>query len=118
MRGMDDFQIAVIGNRDETNLLRLTGVRKYVLFDEEDRGLPEKLRTALDDLAKDPSVGLVLVPDAWVEHVRDKMKKIRSEKRAKTVIIEYPARYREEERDIRQYYKALTRSLIGFNVEI
>ena len=118
MRGMDDFQIAVIGNRDETNLLRLTGVRRYVLLDEEDRNLEEKLRAALTELAGDPSVGLILVPDEWMDHVRDMVKKIRAGKRVKTVIIEYPARYREDRRNIRQYYKALTRSLIGFNVEI
>ena len=118
MRGMDDFQIAVIGNRDETNLLRLTGVRKCVILDEEDRSLGEKIQAALTELAGDPSVGLILIPDQWMDHVRDLVKKIRAGKRVKTVIIENPGRYREDMRNIREFYKTLTRSLIGFNVEI
>lgn len=118
MRGMDDFQIAVIGNRDEANLLRLTGIRKYLVFDEEDRALREKLRTAFSELVGDASVGLILIPDDWVDFVRDLVKKLRAGKRSRTVVIEYPARYREEKPDIRRFYSRLTRSLIGFNVEI
>ncbi len=118
MRGMDDFQIAVIGSRDEVSLLRLTGIRKYVVFDEDDRALREKLRTAFSELTGDPSVGLILVPDEWMDFVRDMARKLRAGKRVRTVVIEYPARYREEKQDIRRYYSRLTRSLIGFNVEI
>ncbi len=118
MRGMDDFQIAVIGSRDEVNLLRLTGIRKYVVFDEDDRALREKLRTVFSELTGDPSVGLILVPDEWMDFVRDMVRKLRAGKRVRTVVIEYPARYREEKPDVRRFYSRLTRSLIGFNVEI
>jgi vacuolar-type H+-ATPase subunit F/Vma7 len=118
MTTMKDFNIAIIGNKDQTALMRLAGVDTYESIDEGDHDLREKIRTALNEFSGDPSIGIIMIPENWMEHVTDIVQNIRRSKRATTIIIDFPGHFDPEKWDVKEYYKTYTKNLIGFNVEI
>ena len=113
----EKIDIAIIGNRDQTALARLAGVEKYrIIEDSED--INEKVKEALMDLSGDSSVGIIMIPEEWTGGAADVLKYIRQSKKRTAIVIEIPSGFTTEERDIRGYYKAYTKKLIGFNVNI
>jgi hypothetical protein len=59
-----------------------------------------------------------MIPGNWMEHVTDIVQNIRRDKKVTTIVIDFPAHFDPEKRDVKGYYKAYTKNLIGFNVEI
>ncbi len=115
---MKNVQIAVIGTRDQTALIRLAGVERYAIITEDERGFEEKIRKSLKEFSEDSSIGIIMIPDRWVAHADDIIKSIRREKRISTVIVEIPPSYEREIQNVKDHYKSYTRQLIGFNIEI
>ena len=115
---MKEIDIAIIGTRDQTALMRLAGVERYLIIDEDDPDMKEKVRDALKDFSADPSIGIIMIPENWKEHVEDMVKSIRQSKKVSTVVIEIPSGYTAEKENVKEYYQAYTRRLIGFNIEI
>lgn len=115
---MKELDIAIIGTKDQTALMRLAGIKQYRIIDSDDPGMKEKLRSALQDFSADASIGIIMIPENWKVHVEDIVKSIKESKKISTVIIEIPAGYSAEKENVKEYYKAYTRHLIGFNIEI
>ncbi len=115
---MKELDFAIIGTRDQTALMRLAGIDQYRIIDENDPDMKEKVRQALKDFSSDTSIGIIMIPETWKVYVEDILKSIRESKRVSTVIIGIPAGYATEKEDVKEYYKAYTRHLIGFNIEI
>jgi vacuolar-type H+-ATPase subunit F/Vma7 len=115
---MKDLDIAIIGTRDQTALMRLAGVERYRIIDDHDPDMKEKVRSALTDFSSDASIGIIMIPDDWKEHVEDILKFIGESKKVSTVVIGIPTGYSTEKESVKEYYKEYTRRLIGFNIEI
>ncbi|TFG38199.1 MAG: hypothetical protein E4H39_00845 [Syntrophobacterales bacterium] len=115
---MKELDIAIIGTRDQTALMRLAGVERYLIIDEADPDMKEKLRGALKDFSADPLIGIIMIPKNWNEHVVDIVKSIRESKKISTIVIDIPSGYTAEKENVKEYYQAYTRRLIGFNIEI
>jgi vacuolar-type H+-ATPase subunit F/Vma7 len=115
---MKEVDIAIIGTRDQTALMRLAGVERYLIIDDDDPDIKEKVRGALKDFSADPLIGIIMIPEDWKEHVEDILKSIRGSKKVSTVVIGIPAGYTTEKENVKEYYQAYTRRLIGFNIEI
>jgi vacuolar-type H+-ATPase subunit F/Vma7 len=113
-----DLSIAIIGTKDQTGLMRLAGIQKYAVFDNDDRNLQQKVRKTLKEFSNDPSIGIIMVPDNWMAYVADIAASIRKSKTIKAIVVEFPFRFDTAKQDVRGYYKLYTRNLIGFNVEI
>jgi vacuolar-type H+-ATPase subunit F/Vma7 len=115
---MKEFDIAIIGTKDQTALMRLAGVERYSIINDNDPDMKEKVRGALQDFSSDASIGIIMIPEDWKEHVEDIVKSIKERKKVSTVVIGIPKGYSAEKENVKEYYKAYTRHLIGFNIEI
>jgi vacuolar-type H+-ATPase subunit F/Vma7 len=113
----DTITVAVIGTRDQTALMGLAGVGTCRII-EEGKDTGEKVREALMELAGDSSVGIIMLPEDWSKRVADTIRHIKESKRSSAIVIEIPSGFRAEEQDVKEYYKAYTKKLIGFNVNI
>ncbi|HOO89415.1 MAG TPA: V-type ATP synthase subunit F [Syntrophales bacterium] len=111
-----EITVAIIGNRDQTALMRLAGVEKYRIIENEEDAIPEKVREALTQLAGDRSIGIIMIPENWGRYAADTMKHLRESKRSSAIMIEIPEGFRIKEPDVKEYYKTYTKKLIGFNV--
>ena len=119
MKKTQDMEIAIIGTEDQTSLMRLAGVSKYCRVTEDEGDFRESIRKGLDQYLKDPVVGIIMIPENWIEYVADMIDKMRKAKGVqKKAIIEYPYSLQAEPLDVKTFYKNYTKKLIGFNVEI
>ncbi len=111
------LHIAVIGDEDLVNGLRLAGVsRYYVIKDSHNTG--EDVRKVLSSLIDEPDIGIVGIQEDYVKYGEDLIARIEREKKATPVIIELPSKYGTKYRDVTRYYREYIRKFIGFDVEI
>ena len=118
MMNLKELNIAIIGNRNQTALMRLAGIEKYEIIEEDDHDFREKIRKSLKEFSSDASIGIIMIPENWTVHAEDLVKYIKESKRITTIIVEFPSKFETKKRNVREYYKTYTRKLIGFNIEI
>lgn len=111
------LDIAVIGDKDLVNGLRLAGASKYHVVTEQGDAR-EDVRSALGNFLDDPDVGTVVMLEDYGEYARDLVARVRKGKHATPVIVEVPSKFGTTRGDPREYYKALVRESIGFDIEI
>ena len=117
MMPVKELNIAVIGDEDLVNGVRLAGVSRYYVI-KEDRDTHEDVRKALSELIDEPNVGIVVILEDYVKYVEDLVTQVRQGKRMAPVIIEVPSKFGTIYQDVRQRYKAYAKKFIGFDVEI
>jgi vacuolar-type H+-ATPase subunit F/Vma7 len=117
MKRRENLTMAVIGTRDQAALLRLAGVQKYRVIDEG-QNTAESVLHALETFLGDGSVAVIVLPEVWAEHVQDIIRSRREKKQYSPVIITVPSGYRAAAMDVKAFYKAYTKQLVGFNIEI
>jgi len=111
------LSIAVIGDEDLVNGLRLAGVsRYYVIKDNHDTA--EEVRQALTELIGKPEIGIIAIQEDYTKYAEDLMTQVKEGAKLTPVIIEVPSKYGTKYEDITQYYKVYIRKFIGFDVEI
>ena len=111
------LNIAIIGDEDLVNGLRLAGVAKYHVI-KDDRDTEEDVREALTELIGEPEVGIIALQEDYVQYVEDLIVQVKEEKRLTPVIIEVPSKYGTKYKDVTEYYKQYVRKFTGFDVEI
>ena len=117
MISIKHLTIAVIGDGDLVNGLRLAGVSRYhIIKDNHEAG--EDVRQALTELIGEPEVGIIAIQEDYAEYVEDLMAQVQEGKSLTPVIIEVPSKYGTKYQDITEYYKAYIRKFIGFDIEI
>jgi len=109
--------IAVIGDEDLVNALRLAGVSKYYIV-SEGHDLANSVRKALTELLADTDVGLAIILEEHAQHVEDLLTQVKKRKGVTPVIVEVPSKSGTRYPDVREHYKALIRASIGFEMEI
>jgi vacuolar-type H+-ATPase subunit F/Vma7 len=117
MMPIRQLDIAVIGDEELVNALRLTGIRKhYMMKDTHDTA--QNVRKALTELLAEPDVGIVIILEDYTQYVEDIVSEVRKKKGASAVIVEVPSKFGTKHPDTREYYRALIRESIGFEIEI
>jgi len=109
--------IAVIGDEELVNALRLAGIsRYYMIKDDDDVG--ESVRSILTELMAEPDVGTVVILEDYLQYVEDVMAGVRKGRRLTPVIIDVPSKFGTKYPDVRGHYKASIRESIGFDMEL
>jgi len=116
MMHIKHLDIAVIGDEELVNALRLAGISKHYMIKGAD--VPGNVRKALADLLAEPDVGIVVMLEDYAQHVEDLVTQVRKGRGITPVIVEVPSKFGTNCPDIREHYKALIRESIGFEVEI
>jgi len=114
---IQELDIAVIGDEELVNALRLAGVSKHYTV-KGDHDVRENVRKALTELLAGPDIGIVIILEDYIEYIEDLVGQIRKGKGTTPVIIEVPSKFGTKYPDIREHYRALIRESIGFEVEI
>ncbi len=109
--------IAVIGDEELVNALRLAGISKHYVT-EGNHNVRESVRRALTELLAEPDVGIVIILEDYAQYVEDLVTQVRKRRATTPVIVEAPSKFGTKYPDIREYYRALIRESIGFNMEI
>jgi vacuolar-type H+-ATPase subunit F/Vma7 len=117
MMPIEHSNIAIIGNEDLVNMLRLAGVkRNYVI--EDNNSAEEDVRKALGELIDELDVSIVAIQEDYVKYVEDLIAQVAKGSRLTPVIIEVPSKYGTKYPDVAEYYKAFVRKYVGFDIEI
>jgi vacuolar-type H+-ATPase subunit F/Vma7 len=116
MTPIKQLDIAAIGDEELVNALRLAGISKHYMIKGDD--VPENVRRALAELLAEPDVGIVVMLEDYAEYVEDLVTQVKKGKGTTPVIVEVPSKLGTKYPDIREYYRALIRESIGFEVEI
>jgi len=117
MASIGHLDIAVIGDEDLVNGLRLAGIsRHYAIAGDHDAR--ENVRKALTELLADPDVGIAIVLEDYAQYVEDLIEPLRRKKGTTHVIVEVPSKFGTKHPDVEGYYRALIRESIGFEVEL
>jgi vacuolar-type H+-ATPase subunit F/Vma7 len=111
------FNIAVIGDEELVNALRLAGISKHYTI-KGDHDIRENVRRTLTELLTEPDVGIVIILEDYAQYVEDLLTQIRKKKGMTPVIVEVPSKAGTKYPDVREYYRELIRESIGFKVEI
>ena len=116
MMPLDHLELAVIGDKDLVNGLRLAGVSRCYTVREPDTR--EGVRETLSTLLGEPEVGVIVILEDYVSHVEDLLAQAMEGKRMTPVFIEVPSRRGTEYEAAREPYKAFIRKFIGFALEM
>jgi vacuolar-type H+-ATPase subunit F/Vma7 len=111
------LDIAVIGDEELVNAMRLAGVSKYHTI-EGNHDVRENVRKALTELLSGPDVGIVIILEEYSDYVEDLVSQVKKGRGITPVIVEVPSKFGTRHPDIREYYRSLIRESIGFEVEI
>lgn len=117
MTQLRHLDIAVIGDEELVNALRLAGGSRYYMI-KDDPDAPENVRTALTELLADREVGIVMLLEDYAQHVEDLLTRARKGRAITPVIVEVPSKFGTKYPDVRDYYRASIRESVGFEVEI
>lgn len=117
MKPVKRVDLAVIGDEELANGLRLAGVSRHFRM-KKSGNIREDVRTVLTSLIAEPDVGIVAMQEDYIEHVEDLIAQLNRDGRMTPVIIEVPSKYGTRYGDITEYYKAYIRKSIGFDVTI
>lgn len=111
------LNIAAIGDEDLVSGLRLAGVSRYYMI-KGNHNACEDVRKALGELIDEPSIGIIVILEDYVEYVKDLVAHVREGRKMTPVIIEVPPKSGTEYKDVVRYYKKFIRESIGFDIEI
>ena len=111
------LNIAVIGDEELVNALRLAGISKYYTM-KGNHDAREDTRKALTELLADPDVGIAIMLEDYAQYVEDLVTQVRKKRGTTLVIVEVPSKFGTKYPNAKEYYRALIRESIGFEVEI
>jgi V/A-type H+-transporting ATPase subunit F len=117
MMPIQHLDIAVIGDEELVNALRLAGISKHYMI-KGDHDIRDNVRKALTEFIAEPDVGIVIMSEDYAQYVEDVVSQVRKKKALAPVIVEVPSKFGTKYPDIREYYRTLIRESIGFDVEI
>ena len=112
-----NLEVAVIGDQELVNVLRLAGVRKTHAIPGE-RNAAEEVRSTLQEYVADPDVGVVVLLEEFADIAGDTVAQIKQSKSVLPVIVEVPSKQGTKHPDVVGYYKRFSRKFLGFDIEI
>ena len=109
------LDMAVIGDEDLVNGLRLAGVRHYRVTQDDS---PDEIRQALAEFVEEPDIGIIVILEDYAKHVEDLITQAQERKGSPSVVVEVPSKRGTRYEDVAKYYKSYIRKFIGFDIEI
>jgi V/A-type H+-transporting ATPase subunit F len=116
MTSIRQLDIAVIGDEELVNALRLAGTSKHYIIKGDN--IHENVRNALTDLLAEPDVSIIVMLEEYTQYVEDLLNQVRKGRGITPVIVEVPSKFGTKYPNITEHYRALIRESIGFEVEI
>ncbi len=117
MKNDNDLMVAMIGTADQVTFMRMGGIGAWRII-REGSNVAEQVRTALNDLQQDSSVGIIIIPEQWQLYIRDISEQISLQKSTIPVIVEIPTLFDQGVESIKEFYESYAKKLIGFSIEI
>ena len=117
MTQLKQLDVAVVGDAELVNALRLAGGNRYYMI-KDDNDARENVRSALAELLADREVGIVMLLEDYVKYAEDLLAQARKGRAITPVIVEVPSKFGTKYPDVRDYYRAAIRQSVGFEVEI
>jgi len=117
MMPIKSLNIVVVGDKDTVSNLRLAGVNRYYTI-ETGTDTRENVRKTINTLLNDPSVGIIVIPEDYMQYVEDILTRVIDSKTMTPVIMEVPSKYGTIYEDVIGYYKSYIRKAIGFDIEL
>jgi vacuolar-type H+-ATPase subunit F/Vma7 len=115
---MNKMSIAVIGDQDTVNGLRLAGVGLFKSIIEGDRDISEDVRKALKGFITRSEIGIVTIQEDYLKYVEDMIEDLRQRGKITPVIIGIPSKNTPPDQDVTEHYKTYIREFIGFDVKL
>ena len=109
--------IAIIGDEDLVNAMRLAGIRNYFVIKDEQTAR-EDARQAFTALLANPDIGIIVLQEEYAEYVADLVLKFKQSKKMTPIIIETPSKFGTKHKDVSEYYRTYIKGYIGFDIEI
>lgn len=111
------LRMAVIGDEDLVNGLRLAGVNRYrVIKDSPDLG--GDVRQAFSELVSEPEIGVIAIQEEYAGHTTELLFRLKERKGLAPLVIEVPAKRGTQHGDVAGYYRTYIRKFIGFDIGI
>lgn len=117
MINLNQSGMAIIGDEDLVNGLRLAGLSTYYTV-TNDQDIEEQVKNTLDQLVNNAKVSIIVIQEDYAEYAAKVSARLRESKRLTPIIVEVPSKYGTKYGDVTEYYKAHIRGFIGFDVEI
>ena len=117
MMPVGHLNIAVVGDEDLVNMLRLAGIRRYHLV-EEGSGTADNVRDTMTELIADREVSVIAIQEDYAVFVQDLIAQVQEGKSLTPVIIEVPSKHGTKYPDAARYYRAFVSKFVGFEIEI
>jgi vacuolar-type H+-ATPase subunit F/Vma7 len=116
MAEIKHLNIAVVGDEDLVNGLRLAGITRYHIID--DGSSADEVRKAVSEELGEPDVGVIIVQEDHAKHIEDLVARAQEKKGLPPVVIEAPSKYGTKYGDVTKYYRSYIKKFIGFDIEI
>ncbi|MFC2070655.1 V-type ATP synthase subunit F [Chloroflexota bacterium] len=117
MMPIGHLRIAVIGDEDLVNMMRLAGIRKYHLI-EDNGSTEEDVRKVLNELINDSEVSVIAIQEEYGDYARDLITQVQEGQSLTPVIIEVPSKHGTKYPNAAEYYKAFVSKFVGFEIQI
>ena len=117
MMPVGHLNIAVVGDEDLVNMLRLAGIRNYHQI-EESGSTSDDVRSTMTELIADREVSVIAIQEDFAVYVQDMIAQVQEAKSLTPVIIEVPSKHGTKYPDAAQYYKAFVSKFVGFEIQI
>ena len=114
---INKLEIAVIGDEDLVNGMRLAGVNRYFVIENENSS-GEMVRQCLSKLLGEPAIGIIAMQEEYMIHIGNLLTKLKQGKKMTPVIVEVPSKFGTKHHNIADYYKSYIKGYIGFDIEI
>lgn len=117
MMPVGHLEIAIVGDEDLVNMMRLAGIRKYRQIGSEGN-VGEDVRNVLTELIDDAEVSVIAIQEDYVDYVRDLIIRVQEAKSLTPVIVEVPSKHGTKYPNAAEYYKAFVSKFVGFEIQI
>ena len=117
MKNNNDLMVAMIGTADQVTFMRMGGIGAWRII-RQDSNVAEQVKTALNDLRQDSSIGIIIIPEEWKGYASDIIGQISLSKSMVPVIVEIPTSFDQGVENIKEFYQSYAKRLIGFSIEI
>jgi len=111
------LEVAVIGDKDLANGLRLAGLKK-VFTPDDSQDKSADFRKIIGELINDETVGIILILEEYMAYAYDIVVQRNKEKKMLPVIIDVPSRSIPDRKDIVKYYEKMIKESIGFDIRL
>jgi vacuolar-type H+-ATPase subunit F/Vma7 len=111
------LSIAVVGDQDLVNGLRMGGLNRYHIVSST-ANVRDEVRNEVSKFMTNPEIGVIVILEDYADYIADFIKRLRDEKKVTPVVVAVPSKMGAKYADVRAYYKGYIKDFIGFDLQI